>query len=973
MYPLTGLKKTPESLLMKTPKESQQAPLEDYRLINENMKDVIWQTTPELVITYVTSSVKKLLGYEAQELIGQPLTSLLTPEAREIVLKLIPDIIRSLAEHQEFETEVSVVELIRKDGKTVWTETTTEQTLDAGGKFLGFQGVTWDISERKKAEDALRESERFLRQSEKIARTGGWKANPYTDSLHWTEGVYDIVEAPKDHQPDLDQGLEFFTPPYRRILKEAIAKTIELGEPFTIEAEVMTSSGRRLWTEVRGLMRLEVGDEPQVVGSFQDITERKLAEDALQKSEDKFSKVFQYGPALITLSNVDDGTYVEVNDKFCEVSGFTRADCIGKTAIDFGWISPEERKRLFDELNIHGSVRGIGLEVRSKDKRELHLIYNGELLQTANGKLLLSMAHDITDRKLAEEALRTSENKYRLLFDTAPIGIILVDREGNILEANNYIIETLGSPGPEATKSLNMLTFPPLVEAGMSSILDSCMEENRPVDTEICYTSKWGRTMCLRIILTPKLNDRGHVTGCLAVMEDVSKRQLAEQALRVSESKFRTLFETAQDAIFIKDLELKYVDINAAGLELFQSGRHNLIGRTSAEFFGEDYPAEQDKLERRVIQGQAVETYLNWEFKSQPISLHLTRFPLRDSQGEIMGICGVAREIFNSPYASANQSNLANDSKSETMQSTLAKVRLVSETDSIVLLTGETGSGKDYLARHIHKLSGRSTGPFYAINCAAIPSELAESELFGHEPGAYTNALRRKKGMLEMAEGGTLLLNEIGELTPLLQAKLLTFLDTFSITRIGGEKTISVNTRLIAATNRDLWTEVNEGRFRKDLYYRLSVISIEVPPLRERSEDIPVIANRILVRLREELKLSSVPDIRADAMRALLMYSWPGNVRELRNVLERALMLSRGDTICPNHLSVPQTQRVWGAEKRSVSTGCSLNDVLKETERLMIEDALGRSGGNKSEAARLLGISRFALLRHMTKLGISER
>ncbi len=846
---MTGLEKTRKSLLSKTPNESQQAPLEDIRLINENMKDVIWQTTPELVITYVTSSVKKLLGYEAQELIGQPLTSLLTPEAREIVLNRYPDIMRSLAEHQEFEAEVSVVELIRKDGKTVWTETTTEQTLDAGGKFLGFQGVTWDISERKKVEDALRESERFLRQSEKIARTGGWKANPYTDSLHWTEGVYDVVEAPKDHQPGLDQGMEFFTPQYRQILREAVAKTIELGEPFTIEAEVMTSSGRRLWTEVRGLMRLEVGDEPQVVGSFQDITERRLA----------------------------------------------------------------------------------------------------------------------------EEALRTSENKYRLLFDIAPIGIILVDREGNILEANNYIINILGSPGLEAIKSLNMLTFPPLVESGMSGILASCMEENRPVDTEICYTSKWGKAMSLRIILTPKLNDQGYVTGCLAVMEDVSKRQLAEQALRVSESKFRTLFETAQDAIFIKDLQLRYVDINAAGLELFQTERHNLIGRTSAEIFGDDYPEEQDKLERRVLQGQAVETYLNWELKAQPISLHLTRFPLRDSHGRIMGICGVAREIFNSPYASTNQSNLANDFKSETMQSTLAKVRLVSETDSIVLLTGETGSGKDYLARHIHKLSGRSTGPFYAINCAAIPSELAESELFGHEPGAYTNALRRKKGMLEMAEGGTLLLNEIGELTPLLQAKLLTFLDTFSFTRIGGEKTISVNTRLIAATNRDLWTEVNEGSFRKDLYYRLSVISIEVPPLRERSEDIPVIANRILVRLREELKLSSIPDIRADAMRALRMYSWPGNVRELRNVLERALMLSRGDTICPNHLSVPQTERVPGAEKRSVPSGCGLNDVLKETERLMIEDALGRSGGNKSEAARLLGISRFSLLRHMTKLGISDR
>ena len=844
---MTGWEKTEESLLRKTAKESQQAIEEKYRLINENMKDVIWQSTFDLVITYVTFSVKKLLGYEPKELIGRPLTYLLTPAAQKLVLDRYPDIMRRLAEHEELDNEIPFVELIRKDGTTVWTEVFTDTTFDSAGQFLGFQGVTRDISKLKKAEDALRESERFLRQSEKIARTGGWKANPTTDSLHWSEGVYNIVEAPQDYQPGLDEGLEFYAPPYRPILKGALAKTIELNEPFSVEAEVITAGGKHLWTEVRGLMREEEGEGPQVIGSFQDITERKLA----------------------------------------------------------------------------------------------------------------------------EEALGTSESKYRLLFDIAPIGIILVDTEGKILEVNTSILKTLGSPGPEATKSINMLTFPPLAEAGISDLLRTCMTENRSIDTELFYTSKWGKELCLRIILTPKLNEQGDVSGCLAVMEDISERQLAELALRVSESKFRTLFEAAQDAIFIKDLQLKYVDINPSGLELFQSSRNDLIGKTSREFFGKNYPEKQDKIERRVIQGQAVETYLNWEFQSQPISLHLTRFPLRDSHGEIMGICGVAREIFNSPYVCATQSPLTNDYKSDTMRSTLAKVRQASETDSIVLMTGETGTGKDYLARYIHELSARSAGPFYAINCAAIPPELAESELFGHETGAYTNAIRRKKGMLEMAEGGTLLLNEIGELTPLLQAKLLTFLDTFSITRVGGEKTISVNARLIAATNRDLWAEVNEGRFRKDLYYRISVISIEAPPLRERIEDIPVIANSILIRLREELKLSSVPDIRADAMRALCRYTWPGNVREVRNVLERALMLSGGDTIFPNHLRLGQTEWVSVPEKRSVSDGCSLNDIVEETERLLIEDALGRSRRNKSEAARLLGVSRFALLRRMTKLGIS--
>ena len=325
---------------------------------------------------------------------------------------------------------VPVVELIRKDGTTVWTEVDTHPTFNSAGQFTGFKGVAWDISKRKKAEDALRESERFLRQSEKIARTGGWMANPHTNSLHWTQGVYDIVGAPKDYQPGLDEGLEFYTPSYRPIIKEAVAKTIEQGEPFTIEAEVMTTGGKHLWTEVRGLMRVEEGEAPQVIGSFQDITERKLAEELLQQSEEKFSKVFQYGPALMTLSNLDDGTYVDVNDKFCEVSGFSRADCIGKTAIDFGWISQEERKRLFDELHAHGSARGIDLEVRTKDKRKLHLIYNGEMIQTKNRPLLLSIAHNITDRKIVEEELREARDELEASVE---------ERTNNLVKANQNL------------------------------------------------------------------------------------------------------------------------------------------------------------------------------------------------------------------------------------------------------------------------------------------------------------------------------------------------------------------------------------------------------------------------------------------------------------------------------------------------------------------------------------------------------
>ena len=214
--------------------------------------------------------------------------------------------------------------------------------------------------------------------------------------------------------------------------------------------------------------------------------------------------------------------------------------------------------------------------------------------------------------------------------------------------------------------------------------------------------------------------------------------------------------------------------------------------------------------------------------------------------------------------------------------------------DGTVLLQGESGSGKDYLARWIHDHSKRALGPYFSLNCAAISRELAESELFGHERGAFTGAHGRKRGLLELAEGGTLLLNEIGELPLSLQSKLLTFLDTRSFLRVGGEKPINVNARIISATNRSLDDEVEEGRFLSALFYRINVFGITVPPLRDRIEDIPVLMEEIMSRLAVELQLTHLPYVDPAFAIALTRYDWPGNVRELRNALERALMLSDG-------------------------------------------------------------------------------
>jgi DNA-binding NtrC family response regulator len=298
------------------------------------------------------------------------------------------------------------------------------------------------------------------------------------------------------------------------------------------------------------------------------------------------------------------------------------------------------------------------------------------------------------------------------------------------------------------------------------------------------------------------------------------------------------------------------------------------------------------------------------------------------------------------------------------MQSALSKARYAAATDSVILLLGESGCGKDRMARYIHAHSRRNKGPFFSINCAALSHDIAESELFGHEAGAFTGARARKRGLLELAEGGTLLLNEIGELSLGMQSKLLTFLDSNSFTRLGGEKTITVNARLIAATHRDLKSEVAAARFLPALFYRLDVISIRIPSLRDRIEDLPLLVEEIVSALMTE---KHFPQGRSPDPKMLLQltnYDWPGNIRELRNLIERWLILADSDHLDFPALGNDSTEDNWKFKLR-FPRETSLAAIRGQITRLLCMEALSRAKGNKKEAAKLLGISRYSFYRHL--------
>ncbi len=311
--------------------------------------------------------------------------------------------------------------------------------------------------------------------------------------------------------------------------------------------------------------------------------------------------------------------------------------------------------------------------------------------------------------------------------------------------------------------------------------------------------------------------------------------------------------------------------------------------------------------------------------------------------------------------------NIVADSKK--MQAVLALVERVARSNATVLIGGESGVGKDLVARAIHQHSQRAAGPFVKINSTAIPETLLESELFGYEKGAFSGATTSKPGKFELADKGTLFLDEIGDVPPAIQVKLLRVLQEREFERLGGTKTLKVDVRLIAATNRDLRAALEEGTFREDLYYRLNVVAIDIPPLRDRKEDVPGLVNFFLQKFARELE-KPAHTITPEAMKLLVDFHWPGNVREVENVIQRAVTLSSGPALDVSdiQLDVPVARSNSGGVSHVLPPGMTLDQWEEEA----IREALRQANGNKSQAARALGLSRNALRYRLSKMGVPD-
>ncbi|MFC1836176.1 sigma 54-interacting transcriptional regulator [Thermodesulfobacteriota bacterium] len=578
-------------------------------------------------------------------------------------------------------------------------------------------------------------------------------------------------------------------------------------------------------------------------------------------------------------------------------------------------------------------------------------------LSAMNERLL----DEFSQRRRAEEELRESEARYRLLTDNSLTGIFM-HQEERFIYVNSRFANMLGYRIDELVgmEFWRVYRSEDQEEVRLKALARYRGEEIPPY-SEVRIVTKHGETRWVEVLATTAEHDgRTAIMGSLA---DITERKLAEAALAESEQKFRALFENAQDCIFMKDLDRRYTDVNPAMAELFEMTVSDLVGKTDDVLFGRPAAQHLEEVDTRVLRGESIEEEHTRIVNGRPITFLDVRIPMRSNKGEIVGLYGIARNITDRTRGrSAMTEAAASEYPAPAMRSLLRTARTAARKRGNILILGESGSGKDYLARYLHDHSTRADSSFYALNCAAVPSELAESELFGHESGAFTGAKGRKRGLVELAEGGTLLLNEIGELPLQLQAKLLAFFDTKSFTRVGGERPISVDARILAATNRDLQAEMQAGRFRRDLYYRLHVLRLSVPPLRERIDDIPILVGEIMESLASEMQLSERPVVDQATVDRLMAYNWPGNVRELRNVLERALMLWEGGPLKVGPLGEAVSGEEWSYVVR-FPRARSMAEVTRCMKESLVREALRRNEGNRTRAARLLGVTRFSLLR----------
>ncbi len=437
----------------------------------------------------------------------------------------------------------------------------------------------------------------------------------------------------------------------------------------------------------------------------------------------------------------------------------------------------------------------------------------------------------------------------------------------------------------------------------------------------------------------------------------------------------RTILDSVADGVFTVDLDFRITTFNRAAERILGLPREKAIGQRCCEIFRADICHEDCALRETLATGREIidKPVSIFNSKAKRVPIRISTAVLKDEGGRIIGgvetfrDLSVVEELKKRIHRNYSYEDII--SKNHRIQAIFDLLPDIAESGSTVLIEGPSGSGKELFARAIHNLSPRKEKPYVVVNCGALPDTLLESELFGYVKGAFTDAKRDKPGRFALAEGGTLFLDEAGDLSFAMQVKLLRVLQEREYEPLGATRTVKADVRILAASHQDLLELVRQGKFREDLYYRLNVVKIVLPPLRERREDVPLLIEHFLERfnLRMGKAITGVSD---DVLQCLLEYPYPGNVRELENIIEHACVLCRGRRIELSHLP-PEVRETFGRTAAGDLPDAAALPVLKSTERQLIEKTLAKHNGNRVRAAKELGLHKTTLWRKMKRYGIT--
>jgi formate hydrogenlyase transcriptional activator len=724
--------------------------------------------------------------------------------------------------------------------------------------------------------------------------------------------------------------------------------------------------------------RDERGERVAVLVTSNDITERKQAEEHLRRSEAYLAEAQALSHTGSWAFDIASDKYVYASEECLRIFGLDPNEALPTREVVFRRIHPDDSERVNRSFE-----KSVGEKVDNSDEfrivlpdgevRNVHVIRHPVLNSAGDVVTVLGSAVDITERKRAEEELRESETRFRTFMDHAGDALFVYDLEQRtVVDVNREACESLGYTRQEIIGKTPLDFHPNSYHKEMESIAE------RAAAGETVFDTHWHRrkdgTLFPVEVHTSRVLYRGR-QFLLMVARDISDRLRAEEAVRRSEKQLSEIMETMPAIAWTNSSDGSFEFVNKRWQEYTGMSAEESAGfGWKSAFHAKDLDRYVERRRASRGSGDTFEDEIrircgrNGEYR-----WFLSRaVPLRDEQGNIVRWYGTATDIHDRKQAEErlqvenvvlreeiDKASMFEEvvGASPALRTVLSAVSKVAPTDSTVLLTGQTGTGKELIARAIHRKSARSGRGFISVNCAAIPQSLIASELFGHEKGAFTGALQRHLGRFELAEGGTIFLDEIGELPMETQIALLRVLQEREIQRVGGGQPIRVNVRILAATNRDLQKAIAAGTFREDLFYRLNVFPIQIPPLRERKEDIPMLVEYFIDRFARKAG-KNIRSIDKQSLDLLESYSWPGNIRELQNVVERSVVLCDTDTL--------RIDSSWLSVGDSASLGVATSLAVKvhEQERELIERALAEAEGKVSGpvgAAAKLGISPSAL------------